>query len=675
MPVFYRPRTHKAMSGVQGRRLMLQFHPAALTWAGRVLVAPIVLLTICLLNGCSHPSAVPSAAAATSPQARVVGVVKAAVGEIPRTMTQPATIQGMDEATLYAKTAGYLKAVYVDRGDRVRAGQILALISSPELMQQRQQARAVYLQSQAATQGAVASRRRAEVDALEAGAGVAKAQADSEQARAVIARDRADVLQAGAGVARARADAKQAQAVINHAQADVERTAAQLPKYQALVQEADENVQQAIEAQAQAEADVQRWQQQVKAAQATARAAQSALKKAEADTRLQQVTYDRLKAIQNKDAGLIAAQDVDVAETRLEVSRQEADAARDRADAAEQDVAALQQQVTSAQRGADAAARKVSAAKNHAQAAREDVNVSQHDLMASREQVKIAQAQLTSAQRQVDVASATRHAVSTQVPVAVAQSVSARRQVDIARGQRRSLREQVQVVDAQVHASRLQSLGNRSALAAAGTLQGYTHLVAPFDGVITERLADPGSFVQNATGNQAAARGILKVVRDSSLRVMIPVPENNIPLIRRGGPVVLSVDAYPKRTFPGMVTRFASAVDPKSRTMLTEVDIANGYGLLHPGMYARVTLTLEVHHFAVSVPSEAVMGKEDDRFVYTVSGGKAHKTVVKVGVDDGKRAEITSGLKGGATVVLTGRDTLVNGAAVKTEPAPKDATK
>jgi len=88
-------------------------------------------------------------------------------------------------------------------------------------------------------------------------------------------------------------------------------------------------------------------------------------------------------------------------------------------------------------------------------------------------------------------------------------------------------------------------------------------------------------------------------------------------------------------------------------------------------MYTRATLVLEVHPNALSIPSAAVMGQEDKRFVYTVTGGHAHRTPVTVGVDDGKTAEITSGLRPGSAVVLVGRDTLVDGGAVKAAPVQR----
>ncbi len=571
----------------------------------------LAVATLPLVGGCSRGNT-PAVSAAPAVPVRSVGVVKATPADVPRTIAQPATIQGGDEAVLYAKAAGYLKHLYVDKGDRVRAGQVLAVIESPELLHQRDQARSAYEQSLANTQGVLAAKGRAA----------------------------ADVSQAAAAVERARADARQAEAVIDRARAEQARAEAQVPRLQADVQEAEANVRQAEEQQAQAQAEIGRWQQQVKAAQAAMHAAQSAQQKAEADARLQQTTYSRLKAVQDQDRGLIAAQLVDEARARMESSRSEVETARSRVEAAKQDAAAVEQQLEGARRAAAAGTRKVEAARSHVRAAAGSLQASQQDIEAARQQVKVAQAQRESAQRQVAVTEAQHRAVGAQLRVA----------------------------EAEIAAARQQGQGSHSAMEAAADLAGYTRIVAPFDGVVSERLADPGAFVQNAAANQASARGIVKVVRDNTLRVMIPVPETDIPFISRGKAAVVTADAYPKQTFPGTVTRFASTVDAKSRTMLTEVDLVNAGGKLRPGMYCRVLLTLETHHGAITIPSEAVMGKED-HFVYRVEDGKARKVAVTVGVDDGKSAEITGGLRPGDAVVVVGRDNLVDGAAVKAEPA------
>lgn len=541
-----------------------------------------------------------------------------AQGDVARTITQPATIQGIEEATLYARAAGYLKSLSVDKGDRVRAGQVLAVIESPELRHQEDQARAEYAQSKASALGAVASRVRAHED----------------------------VAQAAAGIERARADARQAEAVVARTRADQARAEAQAPKLRAMEQEAEAGSLQAAQQLEQAKADVERWQQQLKEAQSSQRAMEAAVQKAQADARLQKLTFARLKAVQEKDSGLIAGQQVDEARARSDASQSEVEAARGRLDAAKQQVGVVEQQLASARRGVAAAEQKLEAAKAHARAAHEELGITRQEVAAAREQVKVAQAQ----------------------------AEAARKQVEVAQGQRRSLGAQVDVANAQVSAAREQAAGKRSALGTAASMADYTQIVAPFDGIVTERYVDPGALVQNSSAGQAG-RGIVKVVRDRSLRVLLPVPEVDLPRVRKGQPASIVADAYPKTPFSGRVTRFAGAVDPKSRTLLTEIDLPSEGGRLRPGMYARVTLTLETHRGALSVPTEAVMGKDEDRFVYTVREGKARKTPVTVGVDDGKTAEITSGLTSKSQVVLVGRDTLVDGAAVKAEPAKLEPAK
>ncbi len=548
-----------------------------------------------------------------------VGVVTPVQGDVAQTITQPATIQGIDEAVIHAKTSGYLKEIRVDKGDRVKAGQLLALIDSPELAHQTQQARATYEQSVVAIQGAVATRGQAE----------------------------AEVREAATVVQRYEADARQAEAAVVRARAEAARVESRQGKLQAEIAEADANVQQAMEQQAQAQAEVGRVQQQIRSAQAALKSAQSALTKAEAEARLQQLTYNRLKAIQDKDAGLVPAQDVDVAKARMEASRSEVEARMNRVEASRGDLAAVEQQLEAARRQVSALGRKVEAVRNRAKATREEVQILRKEIEAARAQVAVAEAQQESARKQVAVAEAQRQSVAEQVPVTAAQ----------------------------VNAARKQSQGTRSALDASRSLADYIRVTAPFDGVVTERMADPGAFVQSAASNQASARGLVRLVRDRTLRVLVPVPETDSPQVRRGQPATIAVDAYPGKEFRGTVTRFATAVDPRSRTMTTEIDIPNPDGRLRPGMYARVTLTLTVHRGALSIPSEAVMGPEDKRFVYTVKDGQAQRTLVTVGVDNGKTAQITTGLAADDQVVVVGRDTLVDGVKVKSEPVKSEPAK
>src|SRR3990172_6382838 len=100
--------------------------------------------------------------------------------------------------------------------------------------------------------------------------------------------------------------------------------------------------------------------------------------------------------------------------------------------------------------------------------------------------------------------------------------------------------------------------------------------------------------------------------------------------------------------------------------MRTEVDFPNPEGPLYPGMYGNLTLALEIHPEALTLPSAAVTTQKDSKsFVYVVTNGTAHQNPVRVGVDDGVRAEILSGLDGSEECVVTGSGSIADGAPVQ----------
>lgn len=223
----------------------------------------------------------------------------------------------------------------------------------------------------------------------------------------------------------------------------------------------------------------------------------------------------------------------------------------------------------------------------------------------------------------------------------------------------------------------------------------YTSLVAPFDGVITGRFADPGALIragggdlgisgsgaavsptvlEGAGGHLTGGGPVLSEARVDKLRVYIYVPEREASLVKVGQPATLTLRAFPGQTFPVHVTRFASSLDLSTRTMLTELDIENPGHRLYPRMYADVTLVLARHPDAIQLPRGAVYEiGEPNQWVYTVSNGRLKKVVVTTGITDGVNVEITSGLNGNETVVSTQSPTLVAGEAVRTlEENPAD---
>jgi RND family efflux transporter MFP subunit len=147
------------------------------------------------------------------------------------------------------------------------------------------------------------------------------------------------------------------------------------------------------------------------------------------------------------------------------------------------------------------------------------------------------------------------------------------------------------------------------------------------------------------------------------------VPEPEVPFIKNGVPARVTVEELPGRTFTGSVTRFAHALDPATKTMLTEIEIANPTGELRPGAYANVQLELEGKQNALLVPVTALLTEKAGTSVFTVLDGKAKKTPVQVGFNDGTNVEIVGGIREDQAVILLGKQTLNDGQSVNVAEA------
>ncbi|MGA8640440.1 efflux RND transporter periplasmic adaptor subunit [Candidatus Binatus sp.] len=228
----------------------------------------------------------------------------------------------------------------------------------------------------------------------------------------------------------------------------------------------------------------------------------------------------------------------------------------------------------------------------------------------------------------------------------------------------------------------------REAQAAVATLQtmfGYTRIIAPFDGVITGRFADPGALIragggdigvdetsgmispgatEGAGGHREGGGPILTLAEIDKLRVYIYVPEASYPFIHVGTPASLRFDEFPDRVFNGTVARYASSLDLATRTMLTEVDIDNPKRLVYPRSYAHVTIELVRHPDALSVPASAIQGSRESARVLVVNDGRLVEVPVKTGINNGSYVEVTSGLSPQSLVVATYSNNLTRGQQV-----------
>lgn len=185
------------------------------------------------------------------------------------------------------------------------------------------------------------------------------------------------------------------------------------------------------------------------------------------------------------------------------------------------------------------------------------------------------------------------------------------------------------------------------------TLVSYTNIVAPFDGIVTMRSADPGQLVQAGTSGQG--RAMLRVSDNYRLRLDFPVTVDYVKDIQIGDPVTVQVESLDNKIIKGNITRFTQDVDDTTRTMPTEIEVPNPDLQLKPGMYATVTLKVEKHPGVLAVPVEAVSsGKSPEVFVVNQDNQVVERPVI-LGLETPNNYEVLSGLQEGDLVIVGNR--------------------
>lgn len=202
------------------------------------------------------------------------------------------------------------------------------------------------------------------------------------------------------------------------------------------------------------------------------------------------------------------------------------------------------------------------------------------------------------------------------------------------------------------------------------TFLDYGRITAPFSGVVTARHVDPGAFIPAATSGSPTQTPALVTLMDfSKVRVQVPVPELEVPRVAKDQPVRVNIEELPGKTVEGKVSRFAYALDEATKTMLVEAEIPNSNLELRPGMYATVKVGVETHSNAWVIPVEALAAEKSGASVYLFVDGKAKKTPVKAGFNDGARVEIISGVAADDRVLVFGKTPPADGQAVSATEA------
>jgi membrane fusion protein (multidrug efflux system) len=211
------------------------------------------------------------------------------------------------------------------------------------------------------------------------------------------------------------------------------------------------------------------------------------------------------------------------------------------------------------------------------------------------------------------------------------------------------------------------------------SLVGYERVKAPFAGVVTARNVDNGTYITAAgssgapiaAGATGAVTELFHVARTDTMRVYIGVPQAYAPSVHPGLLADLEEEELPGRLFPGKIVRTADAVDPASRTLLTEVDVANKDGALLPGAYADI-------HFRFSRPSPPIL-MPGTALIFRTQGAEAavvgtdsiaHFRSLRIGRDYGTVMEVVAGLAEGELVVNQPSDALRDGQHVRARLVP-----
>jgi RND family efflux transporter MFP subunit len=193
-------------------------------------------------------------------------------------------------------------------------------------------------------------------------------------------------------------------------------------------------------------------------------------------------------------------------------------------------------------------------------------------------------------------------------------------------------------------------------------LESFKHVYSPISGVLIRRNTDVGALI---TAGSTGTRELFNVAQVDPLRVFVSVPQTNAPSIRPGLPAYIELREYPGQKFSGKVVRSADAIDPATRTLLTEIDVPNRDGHLLPGSYAEVHFAVPIQISRMSVPVNTILFRpEGPRVAVVGSDHKVRLKAISIGRDFGTKIEILGGLDPNDQIVLNPADSLEEGQEV-----------
>jgi RND family efflux transporter MFP subunit len=246
----------------------------------------------------------------------------------------------------------------------------------------------------------------------------------------------------------------------------------------------------------------------------------------------------------------------------------------------------------------------------------------------------------------------------------------AAQELDDALAKDRSAASQVDAAKSAVAAAQGQLGVSRAENLRVTSMERYATITAPYSGVVTMRYADTGALIPAGTA-EGLNQAVVRLAQSDVLRLRMPVPERDVPLVHIGSQVTVHVQATGQQ-FPGTVVRYTRDVSNSTRTMLTEVDVNNPGLTLTPGMYADVTFNLEQKNDALIVPASAIIQGDQPAVMLVDSNNRVQKRPIVLGISNANSQEVTAGLQPGDRIIIGGQSELQPGQQVTPQPAKSD---
>lgn len=224
--------------------------------------------------------------------------------------------------------------------------------------------------------------------------------------------------------------------------------------------------------------------------------------------------------------------------------------------------------------------------------------------------------------------------------------------------------QQFEDLQSEIKEIKAQIIQAQADLARQKELLSYTEIRAPFYGITGARNFSLGHYLK--TGDP-----IVTIVNLDPLEITFHVPEKFKSDLHIGQDVLLSVDAYPEKTFKGKLFFISPKVDVDMRAFQVKARVRNNRPFLNPGMFARIQMITEVHESAIVVPWESVIQTEDETYIYVLKGDVAQKVPVSLGKITSEWAEILDPpLSDGETIILEGKFAVKDGMKVAVREGP-----